>query len=184
VLNPDVHMLVQEDFYQAESDVVAALMTQMSLKAGLKEWDDQSFTAAHSEMKQLHFCKTFKPKYWREQIKAQRQNVLQSHMFLKLKRERKIMGRTVAGVNKQCDYISKEDASSPTVATESVVLSCIINCEEEWDVVLVDIPNAFVPTRVKNKKDMAFIKIRGVLVDVLVEISPDVYKPYATKDKK
>jgi hypothetical protein len=30
VLNPDAHMFVQEDFYQAEPDVVAAIMTQLS----------------------------------------------------------------------------------------------------------------------------------------------------------
>jgi hypothetical protein len=29
VLNPDAHMFVQEDFYQAEPDVVAAIMTQL-----------------------------------------------------------------------------------------------------------------------------------------------------------
>jgi hypothetical protein len=40
VLNPDSHMFVQEDLYQAEPDVVAAIMTQISLKAGLKEWED------------------------------------------------------------------------------------------------------------------------------------------------
>jgi hypothetical protein len=38
VLNPDSHMFVQEDFYQADLDVVATIMTQLSLKAGLKEW--------------------------------------------------------------------------------------------------------------------------------------------------
>jgi hypothetical protein len=30
-------MFVQDDFYQAEPDVVAAIMTHLSLKAGLKE---------------------------------------------------------------------------------------------------------------------------------------------------
>jgi hypothetical protein len=50
VLNPDAHMFVQEDFYQAEPDVVAAIMTQLSLKSGLKEWGYQAFTAARSEM--------------------------------------------------------------------------------------------------------------------------------------
>jgi hypothetical protein len=34
VLNPDAHMFVQEDFYQAEPDAVAAIMTQLSLKDG------------------------------------------------------------------------------------------------------------------------------------------------------
>ena len=38
--------------------------------------------------------------------------------------------------------------------------------------------------RVEDKKDMAFIKIRGVLVDILVEITPDVYKSFVNTDKK
>jgi hypothetical protein len=37
VLNPDAHMFVQEDFYQADPNVVAAIITQLSLKAGLKQ---------------------------------------------------------------------------------------------------------------------------------------------------
>jgi hypothetical protein len=40
VLNPDSHIFVQEDFYQSEPDVVAAIMTQLSLKDGLKEWGE------------------------------------------------------------------------------------------------------------------------------------------------
>jgi hypothetical protein len=184
VLNPDVNMCVQEDFYQAEPDIVAAIMTQLSLKAGLKEWGDQAFTATRSGMKQLHLRNTFKPKHWRELSQVQRQTVLESHMFIKQKHDGKIKGRTVAGGNKQRDYISKEDAISPTVATEAVLWSCIIDAEEGRDIAVVDIPNACVQTRVENEKDMAFIKICGVLVDILVEIAPDVYKPYVSKDKK
>jgi hypothetical protein len=52
----------------------------------------------------------------------------------------------VAGGNKQRDYISKEDASSPTVATEAVLLSCIIDAKEGRDVAVIDIPNAFIQT--------------------------------------
>ena len=184
VLHPDAHMFVQEDFYQAEPDVVAMIMTQLSLKVGLKEWGEAGRAAAHSEMKQLHLRNTFKPFHWRELNQAQRRTVLESHMFLKLKRDGKIKGRTVAGGNKQRDYISKEDASSPTVATESVLLTCIVDAEEERDVTVVDIPNAFVQTEVEDEKDMAFIKLRGVLVDILVEIAPDVYKSYVSTDKK
>jgi hypothetical protein len=101
-----------------------------------------------------------------------------------LKRDGNIKGRTVAGGNKQRDYISKEDASSPTVTSESVLCSCIIDTEEHRDVAVVDIPNAFVQTRVENEKDMAFIKIRGILVDILVEIAPEAYKSYVSQYKK
>jgi hypothetical protein len=41
-----------------------------------------------------------------------------------------------------------------------------------------------VQTCVEKEKDMAFIKIGGILVDILVEIAPDVYKSYVSKDNK
>jgi hypothetical protein len=72
--------------------------------------------------------------------------VLESHMFLKEKRDGSLKGRTVAGGNKQQDYIFKEDASLPTVATEAVLLSCIIDAEEGRDVAVIDIPIAFIQT--------------------------------------
>ena len=59
----------------------------------------------------------------------QSQTVLESHIFLKEKRDRAIKGRAVDGGNKLRDYISKEDPISPTVATEAVLLSCIIDAE-------------------------------------------------------
>jgi hypothetical protein len=43
-------------------------------------------------------------------------------MFLKRKRDRKIKEQTVAGGTKERECISKEEASSPTVATESALL--------------------------------------------------------------
>jgi hypothetical protein len=184
VLHPDSHMFVQEDFYQSDPDVVAHIMTQLSLKSGLKQWGDKAYAAVTSEMKQLHFRNTFKPKHWSKLSKTQCQTVLESHMFLKEKRDGSLKGRTVAGGNKQRAYISKEDASSPTVATEAVLLSCIIDAKEARDVAVIDIPNAFIQTRVEDEGDMAIIKIHGVLVDILVTIAPDVYKSYVTTDKK
>ena len=74
--------------------------------------------------------------------------------------------------------------SSPTVATKAVLLSCIIDAEEQRDVDVIDIPNVFIQTRVEYEKDMSFIKICEVLVDILVEIAPDVYKSHVTTKKK
>ena len=47
-------------------------------------------------------------------------------------------------------------------------MSCIIYAEEERDVAAINIPNAFTQTRVEDEKDMAFINISGVLVNILV----------------
>jgi hypothetical protein len=103
-------------------------------------------------------------------------------MFLKQKRDGKIKGRTVDGGNKQRDYISKGGASSPIITTEAVILSCIIDDEEVRGVAVVDIPNACVETRVENEKDVGFINIRGDLVDILVDIAPDVYHSFVSRD--
>ena len=184
VLNPDAHMFMQEDFYQSKPNVVAAIMTQLSLKSGLKEWGDKAYTAAKSEMKQLHFWNTFEPMHWKELSETQRKTVLESHMFLKEKCDGKIKGRAVAGGNKQHNYISKEDASSPTVTTKSVLLTCIIDAQEERDVTVINIPNGFIQTHIKDENDMAIIKLCGILVDMLVKITPDGYKSYTMTDRK
>ena len=59
-------------------------------------------------MKQLHFRNTFKPMHWKELDETQRKSILESHIFLKQKRDGKIKGQTVTGGNEQRDYISKE----------------------------------------------------------------------------
>jgi len=184
VLHPDTHLLFCQCAIAEEPDVVAAIMTQLSLKAGMKEWGKVAEQAVLSEMKQLHMRDTFRPMHWRELNDLQKKTILESHMFLKQKRDGKIKGRTVAGGNKQRDFISKEDSSSPTVSTEAVLLTCIIDAEEGRDVAVIDIPNAFIQTRIEDEKDMAILKIRGVLVDMLLQVAPDVYGPYVTTDKK
>jgi hypothetical protein len=183
VLHPDAHMFAQEDFYQAEPDVVAMIMMQLSLEAGLQHWGDRGYDAAYAEMKQLHMRDTFSPKHW-EELSPLQKTILESHMFLKEKRDKMIKGRTVAGGNKQRDYILKEDVSSPTVSTESVLLSCIVDAQEERDVAVIDIPNVFIQTRVKRKEDKVVIKLRGVLVDILLDIAPELYKNHVMTDKK
>ena len=60
----------------------------------------------------------------------------------------------------------------PTVSTESILLSIIVDAEENRDMVVIDIPNVFIQTRVKEKRDIEIIKIRGVLVEILCKISP------------
>jgi hypothetical protein len=56
-------MFVQEGFYQAEPDAVTAIMTQLSVEDGVKEWGGEAFMVAQSKMEQLHFRNTFKPNH-------------------------------------------------------------------------------------------------------------------------
>ena len=110
--------------------------------------------------------------------------ILQSHILLKESRDGTLKGITVAGSNKQRDFISKEDASSPTVSTESVLLTCIIYTEEHRDVATMDISNLFIRNRNEDEKNVDIIKIREVLLDIILEIALDVYEPYFIMDRK
>ena len=46
---------------------------------------------------------------------------------------------------------------------------------EEREVAYVDIPNAFIQKEVTDKNKRVIVRIRGMLVDILVKIAPDVY---------
>ena len=48
----------------------------------------------------------------------------------------------------------------------------------------MDIPNALIQTRTEDEKYVAIINIRGVLVYILLDISPDVYGLYVITYRK
>jgi hypothetical protein len=80
-------------------------------------------------------------------------------MFIVKKRTGEIKARTVAGGNDQRDHVSKEESSSPTVSTEAVLLTSIVDALEERDVAIIDIPNAFIQTRVLEAKQRVIIRL-------------------------
>ena len=65
------------------------------------------------------------------------------------------------------------------------MLTCVIDAQEERDVAVVDIPNAFVQTVVSEEdaEHCVVVRIRGPLVDILVSIAPGVYGPYISTIK-
>jgi hypothetical protein len=90
-------------------------------------------------------------------------------MFLKEKRCGKIKGRGCANGRSQREYMSKEETSSPTAATEALILTCIINAIEGCDVATCDIPGAFMQSDMKGKVVM---KLEGVMAEVIIKIDP------------
>lgn len=78
--------------------------------------------------------------------------IFESHIFVVKKRCGKVKACKVAGGNKQQYYVSKEDVSLPTVATESILLSCAINTRENRESDMVNIPNIFIQTVVQDRK--------------------------------
>jgi hypothetical protein len=69
------------------------------------------------------------------------------------------------------------------VSADAVMLTCVINVLKDRCIAVIDIPNAFVQTVVKDEEHCVIVCIRGPLVDILVRIAPDVYGPYVSINK-
>jgi hypothetical protein len=80
----------------------------------------------------------------------QKDQILEPHIFVEQKRDGKIKARKVIGGDRQRNYITKEDVSSPTVSAEAVMLTCVIKAQEDRDVAIFNIPNAFAQTVVSE----------------------------------
>ncbi len=80
--------------------------------------------------------------------------------------------------------MTKEELSSPTVSTEAVLLTSIVDARKGRDVAVVDIPNAFIQTKVDDAKDRVIIHFTGVIVDWLVKVAPKVYASYVVTNSK
>ena len=103
------------------------MLAQYSLKAGLKKFKGKGVEAAFGEMKQLHDMDTFFPRHGKSLTKEERVWCLSSLIFLKEKRDGRVKGRTCVNGAPQREYIKKEDATSPTVMTDSVFITSVVD---------------------------------------------------------
>ena len=92
--------------------------------------------------------------------------------------------RTCANGSTQRDYISKEDAASPTAATESILITATVEANENRDVMSADIPHAFIQTDMDyNGTERMMMKIRGPLVDMLISLDSELYSEYVVYER-
>ena len=85
------------------------------------------------------------------------------------------------------EWLTREDSASPTAALESIMLTAVIDAHEGRDVMCADIPNAFIQAEmpdISDGEERVTMKITGVLVDMLVQLSPEIYGPYVVFEKQ
>jgi hypothetical protein len=75
--------------------------------------------------------------------------------------------------------MTKEETSSPTVATEALMLSCVIDAIEGRDVATCDIPSAFMQSDMKGK---VIMKLEGIMAEVILKIDPKKYSKHVAKE--
>ncbi len=70
------------------------------------------------------------------------------------------------------------------MSTKAVLLTSIVDAREGRDIAVVNIPNAFIQTKVDGTKDCVIIWITGVIVDWLVKVAPKVYASHVVTNSK
>ena len=155
-----------------------------SLKKGLKALGNKAKDAACQEMNQIRRRGTCKPVLKKDLTKEELTRAMESLMFLEEKRDGRTKARTCANGSTQRGCISKEESTSPTAATEAMLIAGVIEAKEGRDIMTLDMPNAFLQTKMPKGEsgERTIMKFRGVLVDMLCEIDPETYSEYVAHD--
>jgi hypothetical protein len=157
----------------------------LSLKKGIEKFGEQGIKAVHKEMKQIHDGVVFEPISTEKMTILERKRAMESLTFLTEKRdETTIKARVRANGRTQRAYIAREEASSPTAASDAILITGVIDTKQNRDVMTLDIPNAFLQTEISLDRDKIIIKTRGQLLGILLELCPGVYDDYVLIEGK
>jgi hypothetical protein len=168
------------DYEHMHTQLENVMMTQYSIKKGLKVFGEAGAQAVISEMQQLHDRKVILPRAAHMLTREEKHKALHYLMFLKKKRCGRIKGRGCADGRKQRIYKTKEETSAPTVATEALMLSCVIDAHERRTVVTADIPGAFMQA---DMDEILHMKLEGPLAKLLTRVNPELYEKYTVIEK-
>ena len=163
-----------------DTPVKAMLGQQYILEKGLKKFGRKGYEAVKDEMGQLDDRGCFRPTHVKDLNGNERKRAQRALAYLTEKRDGRIKGQTVYNGKPTRVWMEKEDSTSPTASLESLFLLAGIDAHEIRDVMVNDVPNAFIqaPLILNKEDDHVIMKITGVLVNMLVERNPARYKDY------
>jgi hypothetical protein len=152
---------------EVQSCISRFIFTQMTAKAGTKKHGQVAIDALYKEFLQLHNLGVFEGQHATALTKDKRRAALRAINLIKEKRCGLIKGCTVADGRKQRSLCTKEETTSPTVSTDALMLSTMIDACEERDVATADVAGACSHA---DQDDFTLIKLEGVSVDVMCDV--------------
>jgi len=150
---------------------------QYTLDAGLKKFGDRGETAVMKELQQFNTYNVFEPL---TQSESEKKDALSSLIFLKEKKNGTVKARSCANGSVQRSHVAKEEAASPTVALESVLVTAAIDARENREVLTIDIPGAFLHA---TNDDYVVMRMNGTLAELMAKTDPKLYRKYLTDEK-
>ena len=158
---------------------------QYIVQKGLKKFGEKGKDATLKELAQLHDRVCFEPILVSELSPSEKKKAQEALMFITEKRDGKCKGRMVYNGKPTRDWHSKDESASPTASLEAIFLTAVIDAKEKRDVMSCDIPNAFIQASmpaIKDGEDRVIMKMTGVLLELLVEMAPEIYGPYVVME--
>ena len=86
-----------------------------------------------------------------------------------------------ADSRKQRKYLTNDNISATTVATEALFLTCLINTTEHQKLDMVDIPGAFMQADMEG--ETVHMNPEWKMAELLTKLNPNIYRKYVTNEK-
>ena len=142
----------------------------------MKKWGD---AAVEKELSQINEMEAYEPLMASDLTWQDKKDALRSLLMITEKRNGNIKARQVADGSKQKTYdgYDKSDGSAPTVMTDSVIITGVIDAKEGRAVAVVDVNTAFLHA---DNDERVLMLLRGKLAEMMVRIDPSLYRKYIT----
>jgi len=154
------------------------IMTQMSMKAGVKKFGHLAVEALYKEFLQLHNKTVFEGQRADDLSKETKKAALRAINLIKEKRDGRIKGRTVADGSVQRELFTKDETTSPTVSTDALLMSLIIDGFEKRDVATADVEGAYLHA---DNEDYTLLRLENESVDIMCSVW-EGYREFVTTE--
>jgi hypothetical protein len=163
---------------RVENTLTVFVLTQMSASKGIKLFGKPAIDAILMEFCQLHGMEVFDPMMASTLTGAQRKAALRAVNLVKEKKSGKLKGRTCVDGSTQRSMYEKSETSSPTVSTDSLMYSAIIDAKEGRDVATADVVGAYLNADMDR---FTLMKLMGEAVTIMLDVC-DSYQKYVTQE--
>jgi len=168
--------MLNEDPDTFQRNVTGHVMTQMTASAGIKKHGDRAVEALFAEFGQLNDKSVFEAVDATELTGKQKQDALRAINLIKEKKCGKLKGRTCADGRSQRGLYTKEQTTSPTISTDALMLSLIIDAFEGRDVATADVVGAYL---LADMDEYVLLKLTGDAVDIMCKVD-NKYEAFVT----
>jgi Reverse transcriptase (RNA-dependent DNA polymerase)/Zinc knuckle len=178
------HQLEAQQFFQQQTDsivdspgrtvpdvraIFGYVFNQMSASVGIRKHGQAAVDALFKEFAQLDDKEVFEPVQAHSITKSQKASALRAINLIKEKRSGELKGRTCADGRPQRSMYAKDETASPTIATDALMITLMVDAAERRDVATADVVGAYLHALMP---DYVLMKLVGDAVDIICDVNP------------